>query len=120
MLALLRATLGPDVALYFLMGADSLVDLPNWREPEGILRQAQLVVMDRPGYVPDLASLAERLPGLKERLTVLPMPLVGIAASDIERRVREGRPIRYQVPEAVEAYIRDHGLYLAAEVSGAG
>jgi nicotinate-nucleotide adenylyltransferase len=113
MLRLLAAELGPDVELFFLMGADSLVDLPTWRDPAGIMAQARLVVVDRPGYLPDLAALEARLPGLGAGLTVVHMPLVGIAASDIERRVRAGRPIRYQVPEAVAAYIAEHRLYTA-------
>lgn len=111
MLALLAAALGPDTELYFLMGADSLRDLPTWRDPAGILGQARLVVVDRPGYLPDLTALTALLPGLPERLTLVPMPAMGLASSDIERRVGEGRPIRYQVPAAVEAYIYANGLY---------
>jgi nicotinate-nucleotide adenylyltransferase len=114
MLALLARELGPDTRLHFLMGADSLADLPTWREPERVLAQARLVVVDRPGYRPDLAALEAALPGLGDRLSWVPMPPVGIAASDIERRVAEGRPIRYQVPAAVEAYIRANRLYQAA------
>lgn len=119
MLTRLQAARGPGVELYFLLGADSLADLPTWRDPAGILRLAQLIVVARPGYQPDVAALATRLPGLEARLTVVTMPLVGIAGSEIERRVREGRPIRYQVPEAVADYIRAQRLYLAAEVAGA-
>jgi nicotinate-nucleotide adenylyltransferase len=115
MLRLVAADLGPGTELFFLMGADSLADLPTWRDPAGVMTQAHLVVVDRPGYTPDLATLEARLPGLGARLSVVHMPLVGIAASDIERRVRQGRPIRYQVPEAVADYIAAHGLY-----SGAG
>jgi nicotinate-nucleotide adenylyltransferase len=111
MLALVAEALGVDTELYFLMGADSLRDLPTWRDPAGILRQARLVVVERPGYLPDLTALSALLPELPERLTLVPIPAMGIASSDIERRVGEGRPIRYQVPAAVEAYIYANGLY---------
>jgi nicotinate-nucleotide adenylyltransferase len=114
MLRLLAESLDDGTELFLMMGADSLRDLPTWRDPPGILAQARVVVVDRPGYAPDRAALEAALPGLAERLVVVPMPLIGIAASDVERRVGEGRPIRYQVPAAVEAYIYANGLYGAA------
>jgi nicotinate-nucleotide adenylyltransferase len=112
MLRLLAETYaGKAVELFLLLGADSLQELPTWRDPPGILARARIVVVDRPGYAPDLAALEAALPGLAERLLVVPMPPIGIAASDIERRVGAGRPIRYQVPAAVESYIYANGLY---------
>jgi nicotinate-nucleotide adenylyltransferase len=111
MLGLLAAEAGPEAELYFILGADSLQELPSWRDPAGILARARLALVDRPGYEPDLAALAAALPALASRLVHVPIPLLGLAASDIERRVRAGRPIRYQVPEAVAAYIRANGLY---------
>jgi nicotinate-nucleotide adenylyltransferase len=119
MLALVTAELGPDVYLFMLMGADSLVDLPTWRQPDRILEQAHLIVVDRPGYGPDMASLSAQLPGLAARLTRLAIPPIGIASSDLERRVGAGRPIRYQVPAVVESYIRANGLYSAGAIQDA-
>jgi nicotinate-nucleotide adenylyltransferase len=111
MLRLASDALGPRVELYFLMGADSLVDLPNWRDPAGILSRATVVAMSRPGYAPDLASLEALVPGLGAKLVLVEMPLIGIRASELERRAGEGRPIRYQVPDAVIEYVRREGLY---------
>lgn len=96
---------------YFLMGSDSLAEFLTWRDPAGIVRQAFLAVMERPGWTADIAALEREIPGLRERLVWLDAPHLDISASDLRRRVQMGLPIRYLVPPAVEAYIRNHGLY---------
>lgn len=101
----------PGAELFFLVGGDSLAQFLTWRHPAGILRQARLAVMPRPGYEPDLAALERALPGMRERLTWLDAPFLDVSASDLRRRVREGLPIRYLVPPPVEAYVREHRLY---------
>jgi len=111
MLALLRAQY-PDVGeWFFLLGEDSLHDLPSWYDPQGILEQASLAVMPRLGQRVDLAHLVGLLPPLAERLVWLDIPPVNFSATDLRRRAREGLPLRYLVPPPVEAYIREHGLY---------
>jgi nicotinate-nucleotide adenylyltransferase len=100
--------------LYFLMGEDSLEDLPTWHAPERILRAARLAVVARPGADADLARLERVLPGISQRVALVSTPAIGIAARDLRQRVAAGLPIRYQVPPAVEHYIREHGLYRAA------
>jgi len=112
MLALLRWKY-PEAELFFLMGGDSLSEFFTWRDPAGIVREARLAVMQRPGREPDLAALERAVPGLRERLVWLDVPCLDIAASDLRRRVREGLPLRYLVPPPVEAYIREHRLYEA-------
>ena len=103
----------PEAELFFLVGGDSLAQFLTWRDPAGIVRLARLAVMPRPGHEPDLASLEQVLPGLRERLVWLDAPALDIAASDLRRRVREGLPIRYLVPPPVEAYIHEYRLYEA-------
>ncbi|HEY2840067.1 MAG TPA: nicotinate-nucleotide adenylyltransferase, partial [Pirellulales bacterium] len=105
----------PRRELFFLLGADSLLDLPNWREPERILELASPVVVSRPG-VPEfdfnaLAGLtsAERLSEF--RRNQVEMSQVGLSSSEIRHRVAAGRSIRYRTPRAVETYIQTHGLY---------
>lgn len=110
MLALLKARF-PEAEFYFLMGSDSLAEFPTWHNPAGILRQATLGVMERPGRAADLESLERELPGIRERVVWLDAPHLGISATDLRRRVRQGLPLRYLVPPAVEAYIREHRLY---------
>ena len=113
MLDLLRVELGLSAAdeLVFIMGADSLVDLPTWRDPLGIARKARFAVVARPGYEPDWGALEAALPGVAAHVDLLPVPLIGVSGTDLRRRVRAGEPIRYQVPEPVREYIIDHGLY---------
>lgn len=99
--------------LFFLMGLDALADLPNWRDPQGIIARAWLAVARRPGLEESaaLAAVEERVPGLSRRVIWLAMPRIGISASGIRERVRRGKSIRYLVPAAVEAFIRERGLY---------
>jgi nicotinate-nucleotide adenylyltransferase len=114
-LRLLHEEWGPETAIAFVIGWDMLDDLLTWHDPAGVVREAdRLVAIHRPGYQLDpryLALLEEKLPGIKERLMPLEAPQIAISSSDLRRRVAEHRPIRYQVPDAVEAYILAHGLY---------
>ncbi|GAC1348829.1 MAG: nicotinate-nucleotide adenylyltransferase [Ktedonobacteraceae bacterium] len=114
-LRLLREQWGIQVAIYFVIGWDSLEDLPTWYNPGGILEQlAYLVAVHRPGHQ-EVAGYREgmekRLPEIKHRLLTMPAPQLAISATDLRQRVAEGRPIKYQTPEAVEAYIAQHALY---------
>ena len=104
--------LRPGSELFFILGQDALADLPNWRRPQRILELATLAVACRSG--PESIALDEverKLPGLSGRLVWLGMPRVEVSASLIRERVRKGLSIRYLVPDAVEAYIREQGLY---------
>jgi nicotinate-nucleotide adenylyltransferase len=101
----------PGARLVFLMGEDSLRDLPTWREPDEIARLAELGVATRPGVEFDLEAITARVPASRGRVSVVETVQLSISSSDIRRRVRLGAPIRHQVPRAVEAYIADRGLY---------
>jgi nicotinate-nucleotide adenylyltransferase len=101
----------PGDALYFLVGADSLADLPSWREPARIAHMATIVVVNRPGMAEiDASSLPDFGPGAHPLLSVT-IPPVGIASSDLRLRRAGGRSIRFLVPRGVEAYIEAQGLY---------
>ncbi len=103
----------PDVATwYFLMGEDSLHELPKWREPEGILQQATLGVMPRVGQRADVLGMRAHFPLLAERLIWLDVPPLHISATDLRLRVRKSLPLRYLVPPTVAAYIEEHQLYM--------
>ncbi|MBV8554011.1 MAG: nicotinate (nicotinamide) nucleotide adenylyltransferase [Planctomycetaceae bacterium] len=97
----------PDDELFFLIGADSLADLPSWRQPDRIARLATIVVANRPGVA---AGLLDFGPGTRP-MQLVTIPPIGIASHDLRRRLAEGRSIRYQVPRGVEAYIQAHRLY---------
>jgi nicotinate-nucleotide adenylyltransferase len=108
----------PERALFFLIGADSLADLPTWREPRRILELATIVAVNR-GDKPlaDIDAIARRIAGssdvapVRERIRVVTMPGVDISSTDIRSRVQSGRSIRFLVPRAVEMYIAQHQLY---------
>jgi nicotinate-nucleotide adenylyltransferase len=107
----------PEHTFYLLVGGDSLVDLPNWREPQRIVAQAGLLVMARPSSpVVGAAELRRRLglgPEEPLSLELMEAPLIDIASRDLRRRAAEGRSLRYMVPRAVEVYVREKGLYKA-------
>ncbi len=103
----------PDASLFFIVGEDALADLPNWRQPQRILELATVAVAARSGEGPSLRQAEAMMPGLVARAVWLRMPVIEISATGIRERVRLGLSIRYRVPAAVEAYIRDHGLYVA-------
>ncbi len=111
MLALLRAKYPDTTEWFFLMGEDSLHDLPAWYDPQGILEQAHLAVMPRVGQRVDMAELTAALPLLTHKLVWLDIPPFHFSSTDLRRRVREGLSLRYFVPPAVEAYINEHALY---------
>jgi nicotinate-nucleotide adenylyltransferase len=113
-MAQLRQQFGAETELFFIMGADSLADFPHWHQPLRILELARLAVAERSPLGNE--ALDEALPeelaeALRERVVWLSMPLIAISASAVRERVRQGLPIRYWVPEAVEEYIGRHGLY---------
>jgi len=111
MIHLLRRQFPPETELYFLIGFDSLADLPNWHRPKDLLAACQLVALTRFDVVLDWAYLEQALPGIRRRVILLDMPELEIASHVLQKRVRSGRTIRYQVPDGVEAYIHRHRLY---------
>ncbi len=96
---------------FFILGGDSLQDLPTWHRPEEFIRLCRLAVIQRPGFRPDTTALVEQVPGINERIVWVDMPLISISASDIRARLRSGQSIRYQVAEPVREYILAHQLY---------
>ena len=97
----------PGAELFFVTGADATLEILSWKQPDEALGLATFVAVTRPGY--DLARLGS-LPEL-DRVVVLEIPALAISSTDIRRRVFEGRPIRYLVPNAVASYIEQRGLY---------
>lgn len=100
-----------DRELVFVMGADAAVGLESWREPARVVELARLAVARRAG-VSD-ADVAETLRslGCEGRATMLEMPQFGVSSSVVRERARQGRPLRYLVPDAVAAFIEAKGIY---------
>ena len=99
----------PSRELFLVLGADSVSDFPTWREPRRIAELATLLVVNRGHTPPDLTCLAE-LTGPRAPI-VVSMPAVDLSATDIRRRIRERRSIRFMTPRAVEVYLGEHELY---------
>lgn len=108
--ALLQAEF-PNAELFYLMGGDSLRDLPTWGRPREFVSCCTLGVLRRPGDEVDLASLEQKIPGLTERLRFVDVPPLNIASHEVRQRVRAGQPIDQLVPPAVARLIEDRGLY---------
>jgi nicotinate-nucleotide adenylyltransferase len=101
----------PDAELYFVMGGDSLRDLPVWHRPAEFIALCKLAVMRRP-YDDARADMHEAvLPGLAERVHMINAPVLEIASSEIVRRLQSGLSVRYLVPDAVLNYIAQHHVY---------
>jgi nicotinate-nucleotide adenylyltransferase len=92
--------------VYLLIGADSLLELPTWRNWQELLDLATVVVMSRTGR--DILGVDNNV---MNKVKVIATPMIDISATDIRRRVKEGRSIRYLVPEAVREFIIEHKLY---------
>lgn len=110
-----RRTLGGNVQLAWLIGADSLPELASWYRISELVETCRIVTAARPGWEqPDLGVLRPRLTDEQIRrlqADILTTPRIDISATDIRRRIRDGRSIRYLVPEAVSAYIQGKSLY---------
>ena len=110
-LAMLGDDMGPNTELLFLMGQDSFRDLPLWDRPERIVRLAEIGVALRPGTEVDPDLVFAGVPTARGRVHIVPVPLIDVSSRDLRRRVATGAPIAYQVPPAVEEYIRGRRLY---------
>jgi len=96
----------PDTELFYIVGSDAVVELSTWREPELVLKLARFLVVARPGH--DLTRLEDRF---TKSVEVVPVSGLDISSTEIRKRVRQGRSIKYLVPDKVEQYIRERGLY---------
>ena len=109
----LRCRLGG--AIYFILGWDSLDEIPKWHDPVRLVTMCRLVAVPRPDYPrPDLNRIETLVPGLKESVIMLEGPLVNISASDIRRRIAHGLSVSHLVPGAVANYIKERGLYYSS------
>ena len=111
----LREQYGAGAEIYFLIGMDTVSELPSWHEVRRLAGLCKLVPLSRPRGPRPRAAALERAVGKAEARAILArtiaMPLLQISSSDIRRRVAGGRSIRYLVPDAVIAYIRRKRLY---------
>jgi nicotinate-nucleotide adenylyltransferase len=105
----LRRTADGELELFFITGADAMLEIFQWKDPEEVLGQAHFIAATRPGY--DLARFERQASSSHPNVSVMQVPALAISSTDIRRRVASGLPIRYLVPDAVVTYIRKAGLY---------
>ncbi len=103
----------PGSELHFVMGGDSFKSFPQWHKPDVIVSHCRLAVMRRPSSNPVQPDMHEDvMPGLCERVDMIEAPPIGISATRIREQILTGKSVRYLLPDAVLAYIRENKLYL--------
>jgi nicotinate-nucleotide adenylyltransferase len=95
----------PAAELFFITGADAYNDADSWHQAERLDDLAHLVAVTRPGHTPQIH------PFFQERTRLLEIPGYDVSSSEIRKRLREGRTVRYLLPLEVEVYIGKHGFY---------
>ena len=110
-LELLRGHYPANVELYFITGADAIIDILTWRDAKRIARLARLVGATRPGY--DLNAARARIAGsgIDFQVHYLEVPALAISSSDLRARQAEGQSLRYLTPDPVVGFIEKRGLY---------
>ena len=98
----------PDDELYFITGADALMEIFTRHEVDGLFELAHFVGCTRPGYTLE-GHVTERIP--KDRVTLMEIPALAISSTDCRERHRRGEPVWYLVPDGVVQYIGKHDLY---------
>lgn len=105
----LREEQGAGTDLFFISGADAILEILHWREPQELFELAHFIAATRPGY--DLAHFEEDATSLRSEVSVMHVPALAISSTDIRARIADGHPIRYLVPEGVKSYVEKAGLY---------
>jgi len=95
-----------QIEIFFITGADAFLAIDSWYKYEELIKLCQFVAATRPGY--DLDNLDQKF---KKILKIMEIPLLYISSTDIRRRIKEGRSIKYLLPWEVEEYIYKKGLY---------
>lgn len=108
-LEVLRKAISGEV--FFVLGADAASQLGHWYAAERIIELAHIVVVGRPGTVPNQDALINTFPGLAGRMSLLEGPQLAISSTAIRQRVAAQQPIRYLTPDPVVDYIARHNLY---------
>jgi nicotinate-nucleotide adenylyltransferase len=105
----LRDKADGEVDLFFITGADAILEIFQWKDPDELLAQAHFIAATRPGY--DLARFEREAPTSHPNVIVMQIPALAISSTDIRGRVASGLPIRYLLPDPVVTYIEKARLY---------
>lgn len=105
--------INPDIDIYFVMGADELEAIDTWRSPDVLFSLCSVIAMSRPGYNTD--GLVKKIEEVKKNYGgeayFLEVPSLDISSSDLRKRIKDGRSVKYLIPKEAEKYIIKHDLY---------
>ncbi|WP_413450440.1 nicotinate-nucleotide adenylyltransferase [Georgenia phoenicis] len=104
----------PDAELFFITGADVLPQILSWKDVDELWSLAHFIGVNRPGHHLDDTGLPS------SGVSLMEVPAMAISSTDCRRRVREGMPVWYLVPDGVVQYIHKHGLYRSPALSAPG
>jgi len=113
----LREIYGEEVQLFFITGADAMLEILTWKDTEELYKLCSFIAATRPGYSLEKFKHLHLLPengfrsNNKPRIFFMEIPALAISSTDIRKRIREARPIQYLLPEGVANYIRKSGFY---------
>jgi nicotinate-nucleotide adenylyltransferase len=105
----LREEAGDGSDLFFISGADAILEIFQWKDPQELFELAHFIAATRPGY--DIDVFEATAPTSHPGISVMNIPALAISSTDVRTRVAAGRPIRYLVPEGVNSYVQKAGLY---------
>lgn len=94
----------PQAELFFITGADAMAQIMSWKNVDELWELAHFVSVTRPGYVSQDF-------GRTEQISLMEIPAMAISSTDCRRRVEDGKPVWYLVPDGVVQYINKHRLY---------
>ncbi len=95
---------------YFITGFDAVLDIMSWKQPEDIIKLCKFIAVSRSGYSRE--TFKELPENVKSSIIIIEMPMLVISSTDLRRRIAEHKSIKYLLPEKVENYIREKGLYV--------
>jgi nicotinate-nucleotide adenylyltransferase len=95
-----------QVKLYLIIGIDQLIELHTWKDPGKLFFLSEVVVINRPGFFIEKVNNE-----YSNRVLYVPVPNIDISSTEIRHRVREGKSIKYLVPETTEKFITENKLY---------
>jgi nicotinate-nucleotide adenylyltransferase len=101
----LRDMYGAEAELFFITGADALNKILSWKDAQDLFDLAHFVGVTRPGFELDASHLPE------DSVSLVQVPAMAISSTDCRRRVEDGKPVWYLVPDGVVQYIAKRGLY---------
>lgn len=104
-----------EAAIYFVTGTDAVAEISTWKNVEELPKICEFIAVSRPGYPLQLDDK-----NFIQHTHLFEVPALAISSTDIRRRMKEGKSIKYLVPQTVEEYIYKHGLYKTPACRQAG